>query len=514
VNHLDPGQLSAFLDGALPAAEQAMAAAHLAGCETCRAELDHLRAADALIAETRAHDPGDAYFAGFAARVSARIEAEGGFERAGAGAGAAHATAEGTGGAGVETPARPARVRAAAPWWDVASWFRSPARLAWAGSVAALVVTAGVALMMTREARVPDLRSARVLERGGAGHARPAPPDARAQAPPGEAPGDAETGRATAAQGRVPESGLAPESRTSLPARAREMRQGPGGEDLPVARDDAPAFAREPAPPSPAPAAAEAGGTVTVTRPQRAEPLGAAEKSSAAGSREAASATSSLTAEPRRDSGIAAFDQRLDAAACGEVVDARGRPLPRAQVVLGTGGVTASSGEDGRFCLDVARGEYDLTVYAVGFAPLRQRVTLGDPAKPVRLVAQTVEVLPPPVSGERPVPPAAPADLAPPLRASWEEAAHLSREAADAPSAPRYAAAAAAWGDVAARLETGDAALAAREHHAHLLHAAWRAAPTESRAAAARAALHEFIEAAPQGPRRARALELLEGLGR
>ena len=36
--HLDPGVMAAFIDGALPPAERALAEAHLADCDECRAE--------------------------------------------------------------------------------------------------------------------------------------------------------------------------------------------------------------------------------------------------------------------------------------------------------------------------------------------------------------------------------------------------------------------------------------------------------------------------------------------
>jgi hypothetical protein len=37
--HLDPGVLAAFIDGALPPAERALAESHLADCEACRADV-------------------------------------------------------------------------------------------------------------------------------------------------------------------------------------------------------------------------------------------------------------------------------------------------------------------------------------------------------------------------------------------------------------------------------------------------------------------------------------------
>ena len=76
MSHLTEDQLSAFLDGALPASERATCEAHLAGCDACRARLAEASALDASLGRALTHDPGEAYFADFADRVGKRIAAE------------------------------------------------------------------------------------------------------------------------------------------------------------------------------------------------------------------------------------------------------------------------------------------------------------------------------------------------------------------------------------------------------------------------------------------------------
>lgn len=533
MNHLTEEQLSACVDGALPAAAQAAAEAHLAGCETCRAALETMRAADTLFGEVLTHDPGDAYFRTFASRVAERIGAESAAAPAAAAAPRAPAP---------EVPGTERRPpRSGAPWWDIASWFTAPARLAWVGGVAAVVVVAGVALMLAREGGVPDLRDAKTLQGSRQTEAReaaPAAPPAASREADDRLARDADTGPAaeSGATGRT--SADATSERIAPPSHAQQVRRLPGGEEVPVPRGDVPPFAQ---PPSPAPAPQSADGTVKVARPQRAAPLDAkAQETRAAAKNEtttpttqtmAKRATSSLGASGTRESlsGAAVPSLQLTApGACGVVVDAQGRPIARAQVVLGDRGVTATTSDAGRFCFDVAQGDYDLTVLAVGFTPLRRSVRLGDPNTPVRLVVQTVEVLapasplpprpgapsPPPGVGAELLPvPTAPADVPDDLRATWNDARRLMIEAGADPDAGRYEAAVEAWNGVIAALPDGGAAdLEAREHRADALYAAWVLEATPARNAAAREALHDLTVRLPEGPRRDRVRRLLARL--
>ncbi|HTM57208.1 MAG TPA: zf-HC2 domain-containing protein, partial [Candidatus Udaeobacter sp.] len=105
MKHLTEHELSAHLDQALDPSERRRVDAHLETCAGCRASLAELAAQDRGVASALAHDPGDAYFESFAARVEDRIRAQG---LAGA-------------------QAHPERFEG--PW----RWLKSPRALAWAG---------------------------------------------------------------------------------------------------------------------------------------------------------------------------------------------------------------------------------------------------------------------------------------------------------------------------------------------------------------------------------------------
>ncbi len=545
MNHLTVEQLSALMDDALPATERAALEAHVASCEMCRTALEELRAADVLFAETHLHDPGDAYFATFAARVAERIGAAG---RPAAAADAAHEAAgeiEPDALADALPPARPARETS--PWYDIGSWFRTPRRLVWVGGVAAVIVAAGVVLMIARESGVPELRDAKLLERGAQSDAPPAAPAApgASGAPSATAPS------ATAPEAAAPQAARqrplpAPDadaaggneatSRPAAPARVREMKQGPGGEPLPVAPPrGVPGFARE-APPPPAPAPGE---SIRIRRDRRAQPLagtaeGEAKQEESKPRAEAPRAGTDALAPPPAvakslspggAAGAGRMSLEQQGGACGAVVDAKGRPVAKAQVVVGARGVTATSADDGRFCFDLPAGDYDLTVFAVGFTPLRRTVSFGDPEAPVRLVLRTVEVLPPPAQGAPapppPPPPAAfafegldpavvPRDLPDSVRTRWEDAQRVMGDAVRERSAVRFDAAAEAWNAVAAALLPGEARTMALEHRADARYAAWTIEPTGPRREEAGEALRQLLGALPPGPRHDLARERLD----
>jgi anti-sigma factor RsiW len=71
-------ELTALVDGALPAAEAEAVRAHLAGCAACRAEAARLRSAAALLGALPPPPPPSP---AFAARLEARLEAERGRRR-------------------------------------------------------------------------------------------------------------------------------------------------------------------------------------------------------------------------------------------------------------------------------------------------------------------------------------------------------------------------------------------------------------------------------------------------
>jgi len=569
MTHLTPEQLSAFMDGGLPARENAAAAAHVESCEACRAALASLRADDAALAGALTDDPGDAYFATFAARVAERVAAEGARAAAAPQAGSA-----GVGGGGFvadvsrASAARPKRETS--PWYDIGSWFRTPTRLAWVGGVATLIVAAGVILMTVRESGIPELRDAKLLERGSQGAARaPAPEAAREQFPGSsmDAPG---AGAASPVPGA--EGSAAPEeasqlndtdargqasneaARGALPSRAREMKRLPGGEDVPVGPDRVPGFAQPPATPTAPPA--EPGQTTHVTRQRRAVPLAAGEQERAgqakadtkdeagasgapvpeaqsappptavksvekakpaaeslSGTTDRLQSTPSVVRGGRSDELKATIDSRL----CGSVVDARGAPVAGAQVVIADHGITAITDASGHYCLDAAPGTHPLSVFAVGFAPLRKDVSFTPGAAVEPLVVRSVEVLPGTMGATRALyrdetvitTPGVPDSM----RAVWSAAERATAEAQREGAAARFDVAGVAWNDVVARLPRGDAEIEARFRLADVRFRAWELEPTPGRAAEARRTLREFIDRAPAGPRQDRARTMLARVG-
>ena len=72
MKHLTDEQLAARLDGS----RSADAERHLAGCAECRGRLAEFASLDEDLGRALEHDPGEAYFASFAARVGERIAQE------------------------------------------------------------------------------------------------------------------------------------------------------------------------------------------------------------------------------------------------------------------------------------------------------------------------------------------------------------------------------------------------------------------------------------------------------
>src|SRR6516225_8698220 len=114
MNHLSDEQLSGLLDDALPASERA-------ACDACRSRLAEISALEETLGKALAHDPGEAYFAGFADRVAKRIA-----------------------GRRIDAPLPVETPRARR---SISAWLTSPRGLTLAGSTAALLAAAGLAWM-------------------------------------------------------------------------------------------------------------------------------------------------------------------------------------------------------------------------------------------------------------------------------------------------------------------------------------------------------------------------------
>jgi len=137
VKHLSTEQLSAYLDHALTGRAAEEAERHLPRATPVAKRWRRWRRRTPRCGPALTHDPGEAYFESFPARVEARLRASG----------LAGAQTRGTG-------------------FDLGRFLASPRALAWAGAVAVVVVGAGLALMTGREVRPPDLRDRDLSERG------------------------------------------------------------------------------------------------------------------------------------------------------------------------------------------------------------------------------------------------------------------------------------------------------------------------------------------------------------
>ncbi len=258
MSHLTGDQLSALLDGALEGRAREEAERHLETCAACREALAGLSAQESDLRAALEHDPGEAYFDEFAARVSGRLRAAG---LSGA-------------------QARPAEGRA------LSDWFRSPRKLAWVTSTAAVVVVAGIVMITGREWKMPLLSSREIEKPAPQGEsARPpvAQPEAAAPAPaarksapaPGEAPARGDQAKGEAPSAARLQQAPGPSAPTS---RAYEVRRSPSGEDVPVHRPGE--FVYRP-PRAAAPPPAAPGQPVRVTKQRYATPMGATNEAQA-----------------------------------------------------------------------------------------------------------------------------------------------------------------------------------------------------------------------------------------
>ena len=116
MTHMTEEELIAYKEGV--AAQRAVIARHLAACEECRAELEHIEAVLAALDTLPVPNPGDDYGRHVWQQIAPRL------------------------------PERPAR------WWQ--AWFE-PRRLATTGALAAIIIAAFLAGWFSRDRRTPDV---------------------------------------------------------------------------------------------------------------------------------------------------------------------------------------------------------------------------------------------------------------------------------------------------------------------------------------------------------------------
>jgi hypothetical protein len=411
MKHLTEHELSAHLDQALDPSERRRVDAHLETCAGCRASLAELAAQDRGVASALAHDPGDAYFESFAARVEDRIRAQG---LAGA-------------------QAHPERFEG--PW----RWLKSPRALAWAGGLAAVVVGSGIILMTGRDVQMPNLHQPRWTERvsrapaPAAGkssspstesreqpaaelgkHSGPLPPSREAgseMTSNGAAGGNAGSAGSNAGMGRsnagaiggnqaatrrdagrinaLDQQAATPQKLEAAPGRAYEVKRNSMGDEAPVAvrplpgaqlgSQPAPATGPEPAyakrqrraePMSSAPVADKQAPAAPPTAPEEV-----AQKTAPAPTTQSAPAPSAADEKTdrlaARESGarVSTEARAAESAArrCGLIRDPSGRPVANAQVIVPETGSSVTTAADGSFCVDTPPQSRTLITMAVGF---------------------------------------------------------------------------------------------------------------------------------------------------
>lgn len=485
MNHLSPEELSATLDGVLENAARERAERHLAECAQCRKALADLAAQDTALRPLLEHDPGEAYFENFAARVEDRIRAAG---------------------------LRGAQSRLGSDGW--LGWLSAPRRLAWVGAVAAVAVGAGIVMLTTRPQ--PSLmQSPELLERSqqdeAAAPKNPPQPAAPEQEKKGAlakegtefapAPGakrqkvaiSAEKqesdalGSGTAGQEELAPApaATAPSQGAPSPRRAMEVRRSAAGEDVPV-RADKSRFA-EPPP------ATGAVGDLKAAKPRAAQPM-------------------EQQAAPSNVAPLAIARDQAATQLCGRVVDARQRPVAGATVALADQGVVTTAGPDGRFCLAAAAGVHELSVMAVGYEASRLQVRVEGESSEALVTLKAVSVLDQPQGmafrgGRSRKTKLEVDDLAKfasdPTTRLAEAAAKLSARADSLQSAAAFDSAGVAWARVAGAAKDAPW-LEARYRAAEARYRAWQLGPTATRARVARDALDAYLATAAAGARRDR----------
>ena len=469
---------------------------------------------DALLAKELTHDPGEEYFASFADRVAARIEAD------------ALAAAPA---APVAPPVKPG---------GLAAWFGSlwtPRGLAYAGGTLALLVVAGLAYRNAQHGAVAPTAVLQSDERvipsepsaGTSLSADAIEPQAAKESSDDASPPAQTTPVPTAAKSKA--SGATRETPT---ARMYEVRPGANGEDVPV----------RPRVSSPRPALAPIPGESEQTRAKRelnAQPMRAvpqsetkAQSNESAPSAPAPAATTPAPApattqgfaadrrgglQPARDEDAPpaqdlSITNRLDSRGqlCGTVRDAAGRAVAGARVTLTRDGSGATTDGRGAFCLPRPLEAGTLSVLAVGYR--ESRLTVG-PSGSVPLAVTLQAVDPLARSTSRALDASAGkvradtyARESAAARASVAFAREAQRAAEKTPTTEAWTVAGERWSLVASLVHTEEAVPDARFNAAKARYASWELGPDDRRKRHAREAVDAYLAIAVNGPLRDLAL--------
>ena len=488
MKHLTHEELSARLDGAQAPGKATEADRHLAECEICRAALASLAAQDDALGRALAHDPGQAYFESFAARVEDRIRAAG---------------------------MRGAQAKA----WEggIFSWLRSPRRLGMAGVAAAVIGGAAIVIVTARMERPAPALEPRLSARATA----PAAPPAQQRTTPSEiAPPSVAIARqkkeqlAPAPVGIAPQSVVLAKEKAASEEQKAETRANVTG---PVAHEAAPGRAMA------APRTdAEAGGARSPAAGFAAPPSVPPAAPKTLAGRKAAPAGERAQTSARDESSLRTFINSTPSAGalqaaqlCGRVVDAQGRPVAGALVALADLGTTVQTDARGAFCVSAPAGVHPMTVLAMGYQQTRLEARTGEAAAPLEVKLRPVPVLEGPVATNPAIDQSdgagafsgAPARV----RSGVAQARELYARAKSSGAAADYDAAAARWQKLVAG-RTGAAGNEARFRLAEARFQAWQAGPTPERAHAATDALIAYLRYAPAGAKRDQAASWLARL--
>lgn len=478
MTHLTHEELSARLDDALTPARAAETDRHLASCESCRTALADLAAQDEALGHVLTHEPGEAYFESFAARVEDRIRAAG--------------------------------LRGAQAKWGggLRSWLRSPRRLAVAGVVAAVLGGAALVIVTARMDRPEQaLLESRPVARAIA--PSPAAPKEQAAAPE-EAQLKARANQAMK-DDRLAALPPAVEKTSALEEQSRARQQGD-------AKNEAAA------PPSAVSSRAMAAPRTDADAGAPAPPGAAAQPPSAAMAQPSAGGTlAQRKAAPANEAPALArdesklqnfgFNKAAGATLCGRVVSTQGKPVVGAVVALADLGLTVQTDTQGNFCFDAPAGSHPVTVLAVGYKQGHGQGKTGA-EQPLEIRLSPVPVLEAPLT-QAPSLDTRSAQIAgafagtpASVRNGADQAEALFAKARASGSAPDYDAAAARWQKLLPG-RTGAALEETRFRLAEARYQAWQAAPNATRAHAAEDALIAYLRYAGTGAKRDQAASWL-----